>query len=162
MGTYNYTIECAFLPLSRLSHRADPVVLAANDLYYEDDEGTRYIYNLGDMAWILTSTALVWIMIPGVGFFYSGLLRRKNALSMLWAAMVCLAVVSFQWFFWGYSLAFAEDASAYIGTLKHFALQGVLAEPSPGSSRIPSILFCVYQLMFAAITYAPPLPLLHQ
>ena len=48
------------------------------------------------MAWILTSTALVWIMIPGVGFFYSGLLRRKNALSMLFLSMMTLAVVSFQ------------------------------------------------------------------
>jgi Amt family ammonium transporter len=48
------------------------------------------------MAWIISATALVWIMIPGVGFFYSGLLRRKNALSMIWLSMVCLAVVSFQ------------------------------------------------------------------
>jgi len=48
------------------------------------------------MAWVITATALVWIMIPGVGYFYSGLLRRKNALSMIWLSMVCLAVVSFQ------------------------------------------------------------------
>ena len=48
------------------------------------------------MAWIICATALVWIMIPGVGFFYSGLLRRKNALSMIWASMMTLAVVSFQ------------------------------------------------------------------
>lgn len=54
------------------------------------------MYNPGDIAWVLASTALVWIMIPGVGFFYSGLLRRKNALSMIWASMMTLAVVSFQ------------------------------------------------------------------
>jgi ammonia channel protein AmtB len=48
------------------------------------------------MAWIIAATALVWIMIPGVGFFYSGLLRRKNALSMIWLSMMSLAVVSFQ------------------------------------------------------------------
>ena len=59
------------------------------------------VYNLGDIAWTLTSTALVWIMIPGVGFFYSGLLRRKNALSMIYLSMMTVAVVSFQWFFWG-------------------------------------------------------------
>ena len=77
------------------------------------------VYNNGDIAWIIAATALVWIMIPGVGYFYSGLLRRKNALSMLWLSMVTLAVVSFQvschvfsffyynliifyqWFFWG-------------------------------------------------------------
>jgi len=54
------------------------------------------VYNIGDIAWVLTSTALVWLMIPGVGFFYSGLLRRKNALSQLWLAMVGIGVVSFQ------------------------------------------------------------------
>lgn len=54
------------------------------------------IYNLGDIAWTLAATALVWIMIPGVGFFYSGLLRRKNALSQLWLAMTVIGVVSFQ------------------------------------------------------------------
>jgi ammonia channel protein AmtB len=77
------------------------------------------VYNLGDIAWVIAATALVWIMIPGVGFFYSGLLRRKNALSMIWLSMMTLAVVSFQvnpyssfsytigsqlslqWFFWG-------------------------------------------------------------
>ena len=48
------------------------------------------------MAWEIAATALVWIMIPGVGFFYSGLLRRKNALSMIWLSVMTLAVVSFQ------------------------------------------------------------------
>jgi ammonia channel protein AmtB len=54
------------------------------------------VYNLGDIAWMIAATALVWIMIPGVGYFYSGLLRRKNALSMIWLSMMTLAVVSFQ------------------------------------------------------------------
>jgi Amt family ammonium transporter len=94
----------------------------------------------------------VWIMIPGVGFFYSGLLRRKNALSMIYLSMMTVAVVSFQWFFWGFSLTFSETGSAFIGDLKYFALRGVLEKPSIGSTRIPSIVFCVYQLMFAAIT----------
>jgi Amt family ammonium transporter len=116
------------------------------------EDGADVVYNLGDIAWILTSTALVWIMIPGVGFFYSGLLRRKNALSMLWASMMCLAVVSFQWFFWGFSLAFSGGANKYIGDLHYFALQNVLEDPSIGSTRVPTIVFCVYQLMFAAIT----------
>ena len=48
------------------------------------------------MAWVITATALVWLMIPGVGFLYAGLLRRKNALSMMWMAMVLIAVVSFE------------------------------------------------------------------
>ncbi|TDL17525.1 ammonium transporter [Rickenella mellea] len=121
-------------------------------LWYDASSGNTIVYNPGDLAWVISATALVWLMIPGVGFFYSGLLRRKNALSMIYASMMCVAVVSFQWFFWGYSLAFSETAGKYIGDLKHFGLKGVLAQPSVGSSRIPAIMFCVYQLMFAAIT----------
>ncbi|KAG2033882.1 ammonium transporter AmtB-like domain-containing protein [Suillus americanus] len=113
---------------------------------------TGTVFNEGDIAWTLASTALVWIMIPGVGFFYSGLLRRKNALNMIYLSMMTVGVVSFQWFFWGYSLAFSETASPYIGNLKYFALQNVLDQPSIGSTRVPAIVFCVFQLMFAAIT----------
>ncbi|KAF8315314.1 ammonium transporter [Clavulina sp. PMI_390] len=115
-------------------------------------DGTTYTYNNGDIAWVLASTALVWIMIPGVGFFYSGLLRRKNALSMIYLSMLSVGVVSFQWFFWGYSLSFSETASKFIGDLEHFGMKGVLGQPSVGSTRIPAIVFSVYQLMFAAIT----------
>ncbi|KAK2464726.1 hypothetical protein APHAL10511_003302 [Amanita phalloides] len=124
---------------------------ASGDLIATVD-GQTYTYNLGDIAFVLSGMALVFIMVPGVGFFYSGLLRRKNALSMIHMSMLCVAVVSFQWFFWGYSLTFSETASAFIGDLRHFALKGVLAQPSVGSARIPAIAFCIYQLMFAAIT----------
>jgi ammonia channel protein AmtB len=58
-----------------------------------------------------------------------------------------------QWFFWGYSLAFSDGANAYIGNLKYFALKGVEGQPSIGSARIPALVFCIYQLMFAAITW---------
>jgi Amt family ammonium transporter len=63
------------------------------------------------------------------------------------------AVVSFQWFFWGYSLAFSHKAGKYVGALDNFGLMNVLGAPSVGSPRIPDLLFCVYQGMFAAITY---------
>ncbi|KAG8723850.1 hypothetical protein FRC09_001493 [Ceratobasidium sp. 395] len=126
---------------------------SSNDIqWYDEGTGETIVYNLGDIAWTLCSTALVWLMIPGVGFFYSGLLRRKNALSMIYFSMMTIAVVSFQWFFWGYSLTFSDGASRYIGDLKYFALKGVLDQPSMGSPRIPALVFCVYQLMFAAIT----------
>nr|VWO94006.1 Ammonium transporter [Ganoderma boninense] len=126
---------------------------ASESIQYDDPStGTLTVYSPGDIAWVLASTALVWIMIPGVGFFYSGLLRRKNALSMIWASMMTLAVVSFQWFFWGYSLAFSDTAGPYIGDLKYFGLKGVLAQPSIASVKVPALVFCVFQLMFAAIT----------
>ncbi|KAK0206714.1 ammonium transporter [Desarmillaria ectypa] len=116
------------------------------------NDGVTVVYSPGDIAWVLASTALVWLMIPGVGFFYSGLLRRKNALSMIYLSMMTIAVVSFQWFFWGFSLTFSETGSRFIGDLKYFGLKGVLEKPSIGSAKIPSIVFCVYQLMFAIIT----------
>ena len=59
-------------------------------------DGTPVFYSLGDMSFVICATALVWIMIPGVGFFYSGLLRRKNALSMIYTSLASVAVVSFQ------------------------------------------------------------------
>ncbi|ODQ56075.1 ammonium transporter MEP2 [Saitoella complicata NRRL Y-17804] len=111
-------------------------------------------YNPGDIAWILTSTALVWLMIPGVGFFYSGLARRKSALSLIWLSLMSVAVVSFQWFFWGYSLTFSHSAGKYIGNLDNFGLKDVLGAPSVGSVFIPDLLYMVYQGMFAAITPA--------
>ncbi|KAJ7463884.1 ammonium transporter [Mycena galericulata] len=126
---------------------------SSGDLNWVDpDTGKLWVYNGGDIAWTLAAMALVWIMIPGVGFFYSGLLRRKNALSMIYLSMMTVAVVSFQWFFWGFSLAFSETGSRFIGDLKYFALRNVLEQPSIGSTRVPSIVFCIYQLMFAAIT----------
>jgi Amt family ammonium transporter len=122
-------------------------------LWFDPDTGVDVVYSPGDIAWTLAGTALVWLMIPGVGFFYSGLLRRKNALSMIYLSMMSVAIVSFQWFFWGFSLAFSDTATnGFIGNLDYFGLKGVLEKPSIGSARIPSIVFCVYQLMFAAIT----------
>ncbi|WVQ79914.1 hypothetical protein IAT38_002015 [Cryptococcus sp. DSM 104549] len=124
----------------------------SSDLVYYADNGTEYIYNLGDIAWVLCSMALVWLMVPGVGLFYSGLLRRKNALSMIFLSMAGVAVASFQWFFWGYSLTFSDTGSKFIGNLDYFCLKGVLADPSAGSNRIPALVFCIYQCMFCIIT----------
>jgi len=67
----------------------------------------------------MTSSALVLLMIPGVGFFYSGLARRKSALSLIWLSLMSVAVISFEWFFWGYSLAFSHTAGKFIGDLSN-------------------------------------------
>jgi Amt family ammonium transporter len=103
---------------------------------------------------MMVSSALVLLMIPGVGFFYSGLARRKSALSLIWLSMMSIGVVSFQWFFWGYSLTFSHSAGPFIGDLSNFGFMNVLAQPSVGSPKIPDLLFAIYQGMFAAITYA--------
>lgn len=111
-------------------------------------------YQSGDIAWVIASTALVLLMIPGVGLFYSGLARRKSALSLIWLSIMATAIVSFQWFFWGYSLAFSHQAGRFIGNLDNFGLMGVLGAPSVGSKKIPDLLYAVYQGMFASITVA--------
>ncbi|KAH8808218.1 ammonium transporter-like protein [Xylogone sp. PMI_703] len=117
-------------------------------------EDLNIFYDAGDIAWMITATALVLLMIPGVGFFYSGLARRKSALSLIWLSVMATAVVSFQWFFWGYSLTFSHSAGKFLGNLDNFGLKNTLAAPSVGSEKIPDLLFAVYQGMFAAITVA--------
>ncbi len=109
-------------------------------------------YDLADLVWVMTSGVLVWIMIPGIGLLYSGLARKKHALSLLWASIMAASLVSFQWFFWGYSLVFAHDASVFLGTLDNFCLKKVLGAPSVGSTLVPDIVFCFFQGMFASVT----------
>lgn len=90
---------------------------------------------------------MVMIMIPGLGFLYSGLARRKSALSLIWACVGSSLVITFQWYFWGYSLAFSKTATnGFIGNLKHFALLDMLAAPSPGSPLVPELLYSFYQV----------------
>lgn len=112
------------------------------------------------MAFLVISSVLVLLMIPGVGFFYSGLARRKSALQLILLSMISVSVVGFQWFFWGYSLVFSRGTAGkgLIGDLAHFGLMKTLGQPS-GSGDAPDILFCLYQGMFAAITYVLDTPL---
>lgn len=118
-------------------------------------ENLNQWFTHGDMAFIIVASAMVLVMVPGLGFLYSGLARRKSALSMIWACLASTAIVTFQWYFWGYSLAFSSTATnGYIGNLHHFALQNTLAVPSAGSPLIPELLYSFYQLQFAAVTVA--------
>ncbi|PWN45187.1 putative high affinity ammonium transporter [Ceraceosorus guamensis] len=119
---------------------------------YTTADGQEYLYNVGDISWVLTSSALVFIMIPGLGFFYSGLLRKRSALSMIWMSMAVFAVVFFEWFFWGFSLAFSKTGSPFIGNLDHFGFMGVDIGPSTGSDFMPQLVYAFYQAMFACIT----------
>ena len=90
-------------------------------------------------------------MIPGLGFLYSGLARRKSALTMIWVTMASFSIITFQWYFWGYSLAFsAQGTSGFIGDLKHFGLMNTLGAPSPGSPLIPELLYSFYQVLITS------------
>jgi Amt family ammonium transporter len=73
---------------------------------------------------------------------------------LIWLSIMATAVVSFQWFFWGYSLAFSHSAGKFLGDLENIGFRNTLAAPSVGSAKIPDLLFAVYQGMFAAITVA--------
>lgn len=103
------------------------------------------------MTFLLVCSVLVLLMIPGVGLFYSGLARRKSALELLLLSMLSVAVIGFQWFFWGYSLTFSRTGNAFLGDLSMIGLQKTMAQPN-GSSVLPDILFALYQGMFASIT----------
>jgi len=108
----------------------------------------------GTTAWILISTALVMLMTPGVGFFYGGLVRRKNFISMITLSIVAFALVSIQWVLIGYSLAFGTDIGGFVGGLDYLGLNGVGMEPGAFSSEIPGLLFMAFQMVFATVTMA--------
>ncbi|OXA52020.1 ammonium transporter 1 [Folsomia candida] len=111
-------------------------------------------YNPGDTGFVLASTALVWLMIPGVGYFYSGMARSKSALSLIMLSCWSIAVVSVQWFLFGFSLTFSKTGSFFVGNFDHALLNDVYNEPNVVNNAIPDLAFCIYQGMFAAITPA--------
>lgn len=111
--------------------------------------------NTGDTAWVLTSAALVMLMTPALGFFYGGLVRRKNVLATIMHSFFILALISVQWALWGYTLAFGPDKGGIIGGLDWLGLKGVGAEPNPDyAATIPHSAFMIFQCMFAVITPA--------
>jgi len=109
----------------------------------------------GDTAWMIVSTALVMLMTPGLAFFYGGLVRWKNVLSIMMQCFMLLGVMSIQWVVFGYSLAFGPDHGGFIGDFSWAALIGVGAEPNADyAATIPHTLFMVFQMMFAVLTPA--------
>jgi Amt family ammonium transporter len=113
--------------------------------------------NSGDTAWVLTSSALVMLMtIPGLAFFYGGLVRRKNVLSILMQCFIIMCVISLQWVLFGYSLAFGPDTGqGIIGSLDWAGLRHVGGLPFKDyAETIPHSVFMIFQCMFAVITPA--------
>jgi ammonium transporter, Amt family len=104
------------------------------------------------IAWLITATALVMLMTPGVGFFYGGLVRKKNFISMISLSFIAFALVSIQWILLGYSLAFGNDVGGILGNLQFVGLNGV--SMTTGDAGYPPLLFMIFQLTFAAVTVA--------
>jgi ammonium transporter, Amt family len=111
--------------------------------------------NAGDTAWMLISASLVMLMTPAVGFFYGGMVRSKNVVSVLKQSLVILSLVTIQWVLIGYSLVFGTDINGVIGDLNFFGLKDVGFAPNADyAATIPHLVFMIYQAMFAIITPA--------
>lgn len=108
----------------------------------------------GDVAFMIISTVLVLIMIPGLAFFYGGLVPRKHSLTMMFQSFIAIGIVTILWIFGGFGLTFGDDIGGIIGNpLQFFAFSGLSDSINANySSNIPFILFFMYQLMFAIIT----------
>ena len=109
-----------------------------------------------DTAWMLTATALVLIMTPGLAFFYGGMVNKKNVLSTMLQSFICMALISIIWVVVGFSLSFGDSFHGIIGNpLSFFMMKNVIdGQPWKLAPTIPLILFAFYQLKFAIITPA--------
>ena len=112
------------------------------------------VISAGDTAWLLVSSALVLLMVPGLALFYGGLVRGRSMLNTLMMSIAALAVVGVQWVLVGYSLAF-EPGGSFIGGLSWIGLSGIGLEPEPTyAGTVPHFAFILFQAMFAGITVA--------
>jgi Amt family ammonium transporter len=107
----------------------------------------------GTTAWLLTSTALVLFMTPGLALFYGGMVRSKNVLGMLMYNFFAFGICGVLWVLVGFTLAFGDDIGGVLGNLKYLGLADVTGEPS-GEAPYPFILFAAFQMTFAVITPA--------
>jgi Amt family ammonium transporter len=118
-------------------------------------EAAKPKVDTGDTAWVLASAGLVLLMTPGLAFFYGGLVRRKNVLSVLMQCFMAMCLVTVLWVVAGYSLAFGPDIKGIIGNLDWAFLRGVGGEPNADyAATIPHTAFMAFQLKFAIITPA--------
>ncbi|MEO8960392.1 MAG: ammonium transporter [Ginsengibacter sp.] len=111
-------------------------------------------YNSADISWILVATALVFLMTPGLAFFYGGMVHRKNILSTMIKSFVATGIVSVLWITVGFSLAFGDSIGGFIGNpFTYLFFKGVSSgAPWSFAPTIPLLLFALFQLMFAIIT----------
>ncbi|UYW00832.1 ammonium transporter [Flavobacterium agricola] len=112
------------------------------------------VINNGNVAFMVITTVLVFLMIPGLAFFYGGLVPKKNTLTMMMYTFISIGVVTVLWTLGGFSMVFGNDIGGFVGSpTEYFMLNGVdfTVNPKYGSS-IPFLMFFMYQLMFAIIT----------
>lgn len=110
-------------------------------------------YNESYVLLFSIASSVIWIMVPGLAFLYSGLARRKSALSMIWVVIMSSFIGIFQWYFWGYSLAFSGSGNDFIGNLNSFGFKNVIGKAGP-DSEFPEIAFALFQMQFLLVTLA--------
>src|SRR6185369_17019885 len=104
----------------------------------------------GDTAWMIVASTLVLLMTPALGFFYGGMVRRKNILSTLNLSFVMIALLSIQWVLFGYSFVFGSDHGGLIGGSNYIGFSGVDGAPNAQyAPTIPHAAFALFQMMFA-------------
>jgi ammonium transporter len=109
----------------------------------------------GDTAWMLISTGLVLLMVPGLALFYGGMVRRKNVLGTMMHSSVALAIIGIQWLLFGYAIAFGSSYGGWLGWDRSYvALNGVWPNSVFPGTQIPILVHCMFQGMFAIITPA--------
>ena len=106
----------------------------------------------GDTSFIIIATAMVFLMTPGLAFFYGGMVRRKNVLNTMMNSFTIIGLISIQWIILGYTLAFGTDTGS--GLLGNFDFAGFNGITGTLTGTIPTGIFAMYQLMFAIITAA--------
>ena len=145
LNVYNVAPFLVFLIVAILA------VFAPPEFSFEDKNGA---YNAADIAWILMATALVFLMTPGLAFFYGGMVHRKNVISTMIKSVVATGVVTIIWVTIGYSLCFGNSIGGWIGNpTTHVFMKGVMSgSPWSLAPTIPLGLFALFQLMFAIIT----------
>lgn len=108
-----------------------------------------------DTAFILAAAGLVLLMTPGLALFYGGMVRRKNVLGTIMQSLILISLISVEWVYIGYSMAFGPTIGGIVGDLSWFALNGVGHAPSADyATTIPQTVFMIFQCMFAIITPA--------
>jgi ammonium transporter len=118
-------------------------------------EPPKWVIDKGDTAWMLGSTGLVLLMVPGLALFYGGMVRRKNILGTMMQSMVALSLIGVQWLLFGYCLAFGASQEGFLGWSTDFlGLHGVKPSQLVPGTNIPIYVHCMYQGMFAIITPA--------
>ena len=110
--------------------------------------------NAGDTAFILLCAAFVFIMTPGLAFFYGGMVRRKNVGNTMMQCVFIMGVSVIMWILVGYALSFGGNHAGIIGGVKWFGFNGVGMKPGPYADTIPNLAFAAFQMMFAMITQA--------